>query len=180
MIESIVHIHDLSFQLYITPQQIQERVLHLGQKIAQDYEGDPPVFVVVLNGAFIFAADLVRATPLSTTIRFVQLSSYQGLSSTGEIEVVLGLKEEEVAGRPLIIIEDVVDTGNTLAWFKEDLIKMKPKSVKIASLLLKPDALQHPIEVDYLGFSIPTEFVIGYGLDYNEGGRDLAGIYQKI
>ncbi|MEO0338800.1 MAG: phosphoribosyltransferase family protein, partial [Bacteroidota bacterium] len=96
------------------------------------------------------------------------------------IEVVLGLKEEEVAGRPIIIIEDVVDTGNTLSWFKEDLKKMNPQSVKIASLLLKPDALQHPIKVDYLGFSIPTEFVIGYGLDYNEGGRDLAGIYQKI
>ncbi|MEO0341499.1 MAG: hypothetical protein AAF242_20100, partial [Bacteroidota bacterium] len=86
MTEPIVHIHDLSFKLYISPEQIQERVLQLGQEIAQDYENNPPVFVVVLNGAFIFAADLVRATPLSTTIRFVQLSSYQGLSSTGEIE----------------------------------------------------------------------------------------------
>ena len=180
MVEPIVHIHDLSFQLYITPEKIQERVAQLGQEIAQDYKDNPPVFVVVLNGAFIFAADLVRATPLSTTIRFVQLSSYQGLSSTGEIEVVLGLKEEEVTGRPIIIIEDVVDTGNTLSWFKKDLQRMNPQSVKIASLLLKPDALQHPIEVNYLGFSIPTEFVIGYGLDYNEGGRDLAGIYQKI
>ena len=175
-----VQIHDLAFREIITPEDIHAKVQALGQQITEDYQGQKPHFVAVLNGAFIFAADLVRAVKLESSIGFVKLSSYDGLQSTGQIKTELNLPEENVKGQHIIIVEDIVDTGRTLSAFKRDLQKWNPASVKIASLLLKPEALQHDLSVDYLGFSIPPDFVIGYGLDYNEGGRQLAGIYQKI
>lgn len=169
----------LDFRLMISQEEIRKKVIELGQKIMEDYANDPPLFIGVLNGAFVFAADLMRAVDLSSEVTFVRFSSYRGLSSTGKVQTLLGLDEGTVKGRSVIVVEDIVDTGKTLSVFIEDLKKLEPASVKIAALLLKPEALQHPIHVDYLGFSIPPAFVIGYGLDFNEQGRHLPGIYQK-
>lgn len=169
----------LDFRLMISEEEIREKVVALGQKITEDYANDPPLFIGVLNGAFIFAADLMRSVELPTSISFVRLSSYDGLSSSGEVKSLLGLEENIIKGRPVIVVEDIVDTGRTLSVFIEDLKKLKPSSVRIAALLLKPEALQFPVKIDYLGFEIPPAFVIGYGLDYDEQGRYLPGIYQK-
>lgn len=177
---STINVNGLDFRPMITKAEIATRVQALGQQISKDYPDQAPHFVAVLNGAFIFAADLVRAANLSSTISFVKLSSYSGLSSTGTVQTDLGLNPAQVHGRHLIIVEDIVDTGKTLSTFIQDLGKWSPASVKIASLLLKPEALKHPLKIDYLGFSIPPAFVIGYGLDYDEKGRHLDAIYQKV
>lgn len=164
----------------ISAEQIAGRVQELGKQITEDYPDQAPHFVAVLNGAFIFAADLVRAAKLDSSISFVKLSSYSGLSSTGSVKTDLSLSPDQVRGQHLIIVEDIVDTGKTLHSFVNDLKQWEPASVKIAALLLKPEALQYPVEVNYLGFSIPPAFVIGYGLDYDEAGRQLDAIYQKV
>lgn len=172
-------IKQLEFELLIPASAIQQRVAELGKQIAQDYRDDPPLFIGVLNGAFIFAADLMRAVDLPTSITFVKFSSYVGMQSTGEVKSLLGLDPDQVKDRPVIIVEDIVDTGKTLSVFIQDLEKLQPASIRIAALLLKPDALHYELKVDYLGFEIPPAFVIGYGLDYDEEGRQLPGIYQK-
>jgi len=177
----IIRVLEYDFQEYISANLIQAKVQELGAQIAKDYGPDSkPLMIAVLNGAFVFAADLVRATPLDIEITFVKLSSYTGTQSSGQIRSVIGLDQGKVKGREVIIVEDIVDTGRTLHHFVNDLRQSEPKSVKIASLLLKPEALETALEVDYLGFSIPPAFVIGYGLDYNEAGRNLPAIYQKV
>ncbi|GAB5553674.1 MAG: hypoxanthine phosphoribosyltransferase [Saprospiraceae bacterium] len=178
--DSNIRVNDLDFRPMISAKEIAGRVEALGAQITQDYPDQPPHFIAVLNGAFIFAADLIRAVQLDSTVGFVKLSSYSGLNSTGEVKTDLSLSPEQVKGQHLIIVEDIVDTGKTLSSFTNDLKAWEPASIKIAALLLKPEALQHPIEVDYLGFSIPPAFVIGYGLDYDEAGRQLDAIYQKV
>lgn len=178
--DSNISVNGLNFRPMISAEAIANRVEELGKQITMDYPGQAPLFVAVLNGAFIFAADLVRAAKVKSTIGFVKLSSYSGLSSTGQVKTDLSLSPAQVKGQHLIIVEDIVDTGKTLSSFVADLKAWEPASIKIASLLLKPEALQHPIEVDYLGFSIPPAFVIGYGLDFDEAGRQLDAIYQKV
>ena len=133
---------------------------------------------MVLNGAFIFAADLVRACetlPCETT--FVRLSSYIGMASSGEVSTLLGLKED-LKGRHLIVVEDIIDTGKTLHHFTHHLQHLEPASIAVATFLLKPDALVYPIQADYCAFEIENRFVIGYGLDFDEQGRNLEGVYQ--
>lgn len=178
--DSHINVNGLNFRPMISAKEIADRVQALGLQITQDYPDQAPHFIAVLNGAFIFAADLVRATKLDSSISFVKLSSYAGLNSTGTVKTDLSLHPEQVKGQHLIIVEDIVDTGKTLSTFTNDLQAWEPASIKIASLLLKPEALQHPVEVNYLGFSIPPAFVIGYGLDYDEAGRQLDAIYQKV
>jgi len=176
----IVRIRQYDFGLMLSSSAIQQRVSELGAQITADYTGsDPPLFIVVLKGAFVFAADLMRAVDLPTSITFVQLSSYEGMQSGGTVRSLLNLDSDEIKNRHLIIIEDIVDTGNTLQYFLRDLQRWEPASVKIAALLLKPQNLQHAIKVDYTGFEIPPAFVVGYGLDYDEEGRQLPAIYQK-
>ncbi|MBK8490097.1 MAG: hypoxanthine phosphoribosyltransferase [Saprospirales bacterium] len=172
-----ISVHDHRFELYLSEQQIQARVAEMGRQISLDYAGKRPVFLAILNGAFMFAADLVRSCDLDCELAFIKISSYRGLASTGKIETVLGLNVP-VENRDLIIVEDIIDSGNTMRALLPDLQKLGPASVALAALLLKPECLQYPINIEYLGFQIPDRFVVGYGLDYDGLGRNLPSIYQ--
>lgn len=169
--------HDLTFVPFISRQRIAERVAEMGKQITTDLTGERPLFIGVLNGAFPFVADLVRSCGVECEVEFVRLKSYAGTSSTGEIKTVFGLNVP-VENRHVIVVEDIVDTGATLDYFMKDLLSKKPASVRLVSLLLKPEALQFPIKIDYLGFEIPNKFVVGYGLDYDGLCRNLPEIYQ--
>lgn len=171
--------HDLTFEPYLGEAEIAQRVKALGQQIQQDYEGKRPLFLAILNGAFVFAADLVRAVGTECDVAFVRLASYEGTASTGKVSTVIGL-DFEVKNRHILIVEDIVDTGRTLHHFMAELQKMEPASVALAALLYKPEALQHPVKIDYLGFEIPNKFVVGYGLDYDGLCRNLPSIYQLV
>lgn len=170
-------VNGLAFRPYLDAATIAQRVGTLGANIRRDYAGKDPLFLAVLNGAFIFAADLVRAAQLPCEISFVKLASYEGTASTGELTIHLGINTP-LAGRHVIIVEDIIDTGRTLVEFKATVLAQQPASVAIAALLLKPEALQVPLQAEYVGFEIPTRFVIGYGLDYDQWGRELPAIYQ--
>lgn len=175
--KKIVRAHDLTFKPFLSEEKIQKRVIELSQDITKDYKGKKPVFLSILNGAFIFVADLVRACDLTCETTFIKLSSYDGVKSTGNVTTLIGM-DIDLKERDVIVVEDIIDTGKTLYQFLKELKKLEPASVKLASLLVKPEALQYDIYVDYKGFDIPNKFVIGYGLDYNGEGRNLASIYQ--
>lgn len=170
-------VHNLTFQKYLAAAKIQARVREMGAAIARDFAERHPVFIVVLKGAYIFAADLLRACPIPQEVGFVRLSSYEGTQSSGRVRSLIELNQD-ISGRPVVIIEDIVDTGRTLSIFRQQLLQQRPEEVRIATLLHKPDAQVHGLQPDYVGFRIPDKFVIGYGLDYREGGRHLPGIYQ--
>lgn len=169
--------HDLSFDLLITEAQIQERVNAIGAALTKEFKGKKPIFIGILNGAFIYMADLMRACEMDCELAFIQLSSYEGLSSTGEIKTVMDLNID-VKDRHVIIAEDIIDTGKTLHQFIPSLEKLEPASITLTTLLLKPDALEHELTIHHTGFEIPDLFVIGYGLDYNNLARNLKAIYQ--
>ncbi len=171
--------HDLAFETLITSGEIADKVAELGQRIGADHEGQRLLFLCVLNGSFVFAADLVRACPCECEVAFIRLASYQGTQSSGQVATVLGL-DMPVKGRHVIVVEDIVDSGGTMSHFLQELKQMGPASVKLAVLLLKPEALAHPIAVDYLGFEIEDKFVVGYGLDYNGLCRNLPDIYSVV
>jgi len=173
--EILVHQH--WFDLYIPEETIRARVAELGRQISRDYKGKRPLFLAVLNGAFVFAADLARACDLECELSFIKVSSYRGLASGGKVETVIGLNIP-LQDRPVIIVEDIIDSGTTMSALLPDLRKLGPESLALAVLLLKPECLQHPLTIDYLGFEIPDRFVVGYGLDYDGLGRNLPGIFQ--
>lgn len=177
--KNTVSAHDLLFSEMITAQEIKERVRALGIELTNQYADKNPLFVSVLNGSFIFTADLVRACEFACEVEFVRISSYDGLQSTGEIKLLMETKNE-IRNRHVIVVEDIIDSGKTLHFFVQELKKREPASIAIASLLLKPAVLEYPLQIDFLGFEIPPKFVIGYGLDYNEQGRNLSGIYQLV
>ena len=172
-----IQLHDLHFKPYLSEAAILERIRELARQIAEDYKGQQPLFIGILNGAFMFAADLARACAFDADFAFVRLQSYEGTSSSGEVITMIGLKAP-VEGRHLILVEDIIDTGRTLHTFLPQLQEQNPASVRIAALLSKPKARVKPLEADYIGFEIPNKFVVGYGLDYNELGRNLPAIYQ--
>lgn len=144
--------------------------------ISKDYEGRCPLFLVVLNGAFLFAGELVKHIPLTCEITFIRLSSYSQTESTGKVKEIIGL-DDNIENRDIIIIEDIVDTGLTIAQLLKQIEDKKPKSVEIATLLHKPEALKTPVAMRYIGFEIENKFVVGYGLDYDGIGRNLDSIY---
>lgn len=166
----------LTFKPFITNEQITERVCHIAERISESYVGKNPLIVCVLNGAFPFAAELFMNLTIDAEIAFVRLKSYAGTESTGSVRRLMGLTDS-VEGRDVIVVEDIIDTGRTMHQFVEDLKNEKAASVKVATLLFKPDALQLPLNPDYVGFSIPTKFIIGHGLDLDGQGRNLKDIY---
>lgn len=176
---STVKIIDKTFKTSITEAQIKQRVKELGRQISQDMEGKNPLLLGVLNGSFVFAADLLREITIPCEISFVKLASYEGILSTGEVTEIMGLNED-ISGRTVIIVEDIVETGCTMKQMLDSLSVRRPKAVHICSLFLKPDKLKVPLDVDYVAFSIPNEFIVGYGLDYNQYGRGLKEIYTLV
>lgn len=170
-------IRDKNFEPYITEEQILSRISEIAGDISEKYAEKNPLFLSVLNGSFMFAADLMKEIPVRSEISFVKFASYQAMASTGKVKELIGLNDE-VRGRDIIIIEDIVDTGHTMHHLLEELKKLEPASVAICTLLLKPDALQRSIHLEYVGFSIPNKFVVGYGLDFDGYGRNLRDIYQ--
>jgi len=176
---STIQVHDKVFTTYLSEAAIQERVKTIAETINKDYQGKKPLFIAILNGSFIFAADLFKHLTIPTEITFIKLASYKGMKSTGNVITSIGL-DAELYGKDVIIIEDIVDTGKTLYNFLPKLKDHHPTSLKIAALLHKPDATKFPLTLDYVGFSIPDKFVIGYGLDYDGMGRNLKEIYQVV
>lgn len=172
-----LRIHDKTFKPYISEKAIREKVIELAEALNRDYRDKNPIFIAVLNGAFIFAADLFKSLTIDAEISFIKLASYKGMKSSGHVITAIGL-DIELFGRHVVILEDIVDTGKTLYEFLPQLWHQQPASLKIVSLLHKPQATVYPLEVDYKGFDIPDKFVVGYGLDYNGLGRNTAAIYQ--
>jgi hypoxanthine phosphoribosyltransferase len=174
-----VKIHDKEFRISISAKEIQARIAALGKDISENLDGKRPMFVAVLNGAFLFAADLLKNVTCECEITFVRVSSYAGTQSTGQVKNLVGLNEN-IEGRIVILVEDIVDTGDTAMYLVRELKKNNPSEIRIASLLLKPDALKHDLKVDYTGFEVPNDFLVGFGLDYDGIGRNLNDIYTLI
>lgn len=172
-----MQILDKKFIPFISNSEIQQKILELSAKINTDYFDKNPLFIGIMNGAFIFAADLYKNITIPSTISFIKLVSYKGTSSSGSVITAVGL-EENLFDKDIIIIEDIVDTGKTLSEFIPTLLVQQPKSIKICTLLQKPTALLYDIKVDYIGFEIPDKFVVGYGLDYDGYGRNSNEIFQ--
>lgn len=176
--ENCVQVRDLVFSRFIGSEEIREKVLSLSSQINEDMKGKEPVFIPVLNGSFIFAADLIRGIDIPCEVSFVKMASYQGLQTAGTIKEVVGL-QVDIFDRHVVVIEDIVDTGLTMKHLMDSFSRLKPASISIATLFLKPDSLKVELKLSYVGFRIPNKFIVGYGLDYNGQGRNLADIYQK-
>jgi hypoxanthine phosphoribosyltransferase len=173
----VVTIGDLAFEIFLTDEEILQETASLGKQLSADYAGKDLVFIAVLNGAFMFASDLMKNVNIPAEISFVKVSSYTGLTNSEEVKELIGLNTN-IQGKHVVLIEDIVDTGNTIDKLLVSLEKENPLSVKVCTLLYKPEAFKGINKPDYVGFSIPNAFVVGYGLDYNELGRNLNAIYQ--
>lgn len=176
---SRVTILDKTFDISIPEAEILKQVKRVAEQINKDMNGKNPLFLAVLNGSFVFAADLFRFITIPSEISFVKLASYEGTISTGKIKEVIGLNED-ISGRDVIIVEDIVDTGSTMKRMLETLGTRNPRSLHICTLLLKPGKLAVPLNVEYVAMEIPNDFIVGYGLDYNQQGRNLRDIYTLV
>lgn len=174
-----IKILDKTFRELITPEQIQARVEELARRINKDMAGKDVVFLGILNGAFLFAADLFKRIEIEARISFVKLASYEGTSSSGSIKELIGWNED-IKGKTIVVIEDIVDTGHTLERIMGELAIRKAGEVRIATMFLKPDVYNKKIHLDYVGIEIPNNFVVGYGLDYNGYGRNHLSVYTLI
>ena len=174
-----VKFHGKEFELSYSFEQIQEAIRKIAQQINKDYQGQRPMFICILNGSFMFAADLCKELNIEAEISFLKLATYSGTSSSGKIKKLIGLNEE-LKGRSVIILEDIVDTGFTINEVIKQVHEHHPAKIKVATLLFKPDALKIPIHLDYIGLEIPNEFIVGYGLDFDGLGRNLRDIYTLI
>jgi hypoxanthine phosphoribosyltransferase len=171
-----LRVHDLDFEIYLEENVLKERVAVIAQDVFREMNGKTPHFVAILNGSFVFASDLLRAYPGDCKISFVKLSSYDGMVSTGKVNELIGLKDVS-AEEAIIVLEDIVDTGGTLLKIDE-IFKAQDLEWQIASLFFKPIAYKGKREIDFVGFEIPNDFIVGYGLDYNGLGRNLKNVYQ--
>ncbi len=173
---STIQVLDKEFVPSIAAEEILTQVRRVASEINRDYDGESPLFLVVLNGAFIFAADLMREISLPAEVSFVKLASYQGTASSGTVREIIGLNTD-ITGRPLIIVEDIVESGITMTHMIDTLKRQNPKSIDICTLLLKPQKLEVKLDIRYVAMEIPNDFILGYGLDYNGLGRGLKDIY---
>ena len=172
----MVQLKDKVFDILIPEEKLLTRIQNMAEQISQDYVDKLPMFLAVLNGSFMFAADLLKHITIPCEISFVKVASYQEIHSTGKLTQLIGLSDEG-RGRHIIILEDIVDTGITIEGIVNDLHKKNPTSIQIATLLHKPDAYAKQLPLQYIGFSIPNQFVVGYGLDYDQLGRNLKDIH---
>lgn len=173
----IIRVHDKEFEPYLTAAEINARIQVMAGQINKDFAGKRPLFIAILNGAFMFASDLFKEISIDAEICFIKLASYKGTKSSGHVITAIGL-DMDIIGRDVIIVEDIVDTGKTLNEFLPQLQHQQPASLSIAALLHKPEATVYPLKIDYLGFSLPNKFVVGYGLDYDGLGRNIRELYR--
>ncbi len=174
---AFIQVKDKEFEPYLRAEEIQREIGRIAAAINRDYEGKKPLFIAILNGSFIFAADLFKAINIEAEICFIKLASYKGTKSTGQVVTAIGL-DTDIHQRHVIVLEDIVDTGKTLHEFLPQLQHQQPASLELAVLLHKPEATRYSIPIRYLGFSIPDKFVLGYGLDYDGLGRNIPEIYR--
>lgn len=176
---SNISLHDKQFSPYLPAARIAAVTREVAARLNHDYAGKCPLFVAVLNGSFMFAADLLKEITIDCEISFIRFASYEGTSSTGTVKEIMGLREE-VAGRDLIIIEDIVDTGHTMRALLAAFTAKQPATLEVATLFMKPDCLQYELPIRYVGLPIPNDFIVGYGLDYDGLGRNLPDVYKVI
>jgi hypoxanthine phosphoribosyltransferase len=174
-----IQVHDKMFEPYISKTAIAEKIKTIAQEINNDYKNKKPLFIAILNGSFIFAADMFKQISIEAEICFIKLASYKGTKSSGQVVTAIGL-DTDIFRRHVVIIEDIIDTGKTLNEFLPQLQHQQPASLKIVALLHKPEATIYPVNIDYIGFTIPNKFVLGYGLDYNGLGRNIDEIYKLV
>lgn len=174
---SVITVHDKTFVPYLPETLILEKVKELAAELDKDYAGKKPLFIAILNGSFMFTADLFKYLTIEAEICFIKLASYKGTKSTGQVVTAIGL-DTDINDRHVVILEDIIDTGKTMNEFLPQLRNQQPASLKVAVLLHKPDATVFPVNIDYCCFTIPNKFVLGYGLDYDGLGRNIRELYQ--
>lgn len=173
----MIQLHDKKFEIFITAEELDFAVQNMARQIEDDFEDEIPVFVGVLNGSFMVLSDLMKHYSHPCEVSFVKMSSYEGMATTNEVKQLIGI-QESLEGKSVVIVEDIVDTGNTIEELKTIFKDKKVKHFKIATLFLKPDAYKKDIKLDYVGIRIPNKFIVGYGLDYDGLGRNLKDVYQ--
>lgn len=172
-----IKIKDKSFEIFIRQELISQRVKDLAEQISSDYTRKELFFIPVLNGAFLFASDLIKEITVPCQVSFIKTASYEGTESSGKVRNLIGISND-LEGKDVVLLDDIVDTGLTMCSVVAEISKLKPASIAIATFLLKPESLQKEIALNYVGFTIPNSFVVGYGLDYEGYGRNLKDIYQ--
>ncbi len=177
--DKIISVKDKKFRVSIGADDLQKNVKRIADEINRDFKGREVVFVSILNGAFMFAADLLKNIELNCQISFIKLSSYSGTSSTGAVKELIGLNSD-INGKDVVIVEDIIETGLTIQTARQMLLQHGAKSVKVATLIFKPESFKGDYKVDYIGFNLPKSFIVGYGLDYDGFGRNLPEIYSIV
>lgn len=173
----MIHLHDKRFAPFISSGEIEFAIQEMARRVTDDFAEETPIFIGVLNGAFMTVSDLVKNFRGQCEVQFVRVASYEGTESTGEVQQLIGLNSD-ISGRSVILVEDIVDTGTTIVALKAMLKKHNPKNVKIATLFFKPDVYDKDVRLDYVGIRIPNKFIVGYGLDYDGLGRNLPDVYE--